>query len=574
MLETIQKGFRTARNRLKGYREISESNIEDALRDIRMSLLEADVEFHVVKTFLARVKDKALGEIVLTKVQKDGKELRATPGEHFIKICQDELVALLGPVEDDIRFAATGLTKVMMVGLQGSGKTTTAGKLARLIEKTHSKRVCLVAADIYRPAAVDQLKVLGERLGMPVYHRPGASPVEMCIEAMPYARQHGCQVLIYDTAGRLAIDDELMGELETIKARTQPDNVLFVADAMIGQDVVHTAAEFNRRVGIDGVVLTKLDGDARGGAALSIKEVTGKPIKFLGMGEGLDKLELFRPEGLASRILGMGDIVGLMKDFEEVVDEAKAEEDAKRILSGRFNMTHFLDQIRMIKQLGSLKDVFEKLPFFGDGLPAGVNLDDKELVKVEAMIQSMTKQERTNPDLIDEKRSARIARGAGRTPKEVLELVERFKGMRQMMGQLGQSSGLLGNLPGVKQMRQMKQLRNMDLGSLFGGGGPGGAGGVPGMPGMPGLPGMGKLDPMALARQAQAMQRAGMPMSPELMNAAALMQGAQGAQGAQAGMGQRAAGKTGAAGVSADVKKDRRKKEKLARAARKKSRKK
>jgi signal recognition particle subunit SRP54 len=558
MLETIQKGFRTAKNRLKGYREISESNIEDALKDIRMSLLEADVEFHVVKSFLARVKEKALGELVLTKVEHKGKKLEATPGEHFIKICQDELESLMGPVETSLKFAAAGVTKIMMVGLQGSGKTTTAGKLARLIEKDHDRKVCLVAGDIYRPAAVDQLKVLGERLGIPVYHRPGATPVEMCAEAVPYARQHGCTVVIFDTAGRLALDDELMRELEGIKSRTSPENVLFVADAMIGQDVVNTAAEFNRRVGIDGVVLTKLDGDARGGAALSIKEVTGKPIKFVGIGEGLDKLEEFRPEGLASRILGFGDIVGLMKDFEEVVDERKAEEDAKKILSGRFNMTHFLDQIRMIKKMGSLKDVFEKLPFFGDGLPEGVNLDDKELVKVEAMIQSMTKQERRDPDVIDESRARRIAKGSGRQEKEVSELITRFKGMRQMMGQLGQSSGLLGNIPGVKQMKQLKQMQNMNLGDLFGGGG-----GMPGMPG--GAGGFGNMDPAALARQARALQQAGVQLPPEVANAAAMLGGGAGKAGQS---------KTGAAGVSPEVKKERRKKEKLARQARKKSRKK
>ena len=556
MLETIQKGFRTAKNRLKGYREISESNIEDALKDIRMSLLEADVEFHVVKSFLARVKEKALGELVLTKVEHKGKELKATPGEHFIKICEVELASLMGPVDTSVKYAPSGITKIMMVGLQGSGKTTTAGKLARLLEREQEKKVCLVAADIYRPAAVDQLKVLGERLGMPVYHRPGATPPEMCVEALPFARQHGCSVVIYDTAGRLAIDDELMSELEAIKARTAPENIFLVADAMIGQDVVNTAREFHRRVGIDGVVLTKLDGDARGGAALSIKEVTGRPIKFVGIGEGLDKLEEFRPEGLASRILGFGDIVGLMKDFEEVVDEKKAEEDAKKILSGNFNMTHFLDQIRMIKKMGSLKDVFEKLPFFSDGLPEGVNLDDKELVKVEAMIQSMTKTERKNPDVIDEARAGRIARGSGRKQKEVTDLLERFHAMRSMMGQLGQQSGMFGNMPGVKQMRQLKQMKNMNLGDVFGQGGPGGPGGMPNM------------DPRALARQAQALQQAGVALPPEVANAAAMLQ-AGGGMG-----GPKRSSKTGAAGVSPEVKKDRRKKEKLARQARKKSRKK
>ena len=332
------------------------------------------------------MKEKALGETVKLRAKAGDRALSATPEQHFIRICQDELIELMGPIDTDLDWAKKGPTAIMMVGLQGSGKTTTVGKLARWLEK-NKKRPMLVAADIYRPAAVEQLKVLGGQLGMPVFTIEGTSPPEICEAAVKRAYETNRDVVLFDTAGRLAIDEPLMAELDEIKKRTKPNEVFFVIDAMIGQDAVKTAKTFNDRVGVTGVILTKLDGDARGGAALSIKEVTGKPIKFLGMGESLDKLEEFRPEGLASAASsGMGDIVGLMKDFEGVVDAEKAEEDAVRMLKGKFDMQDFLDQIRVIQKMGSLKDLFEKMPFFPGGLPEGVNLDDKELVKIEAMI--------------------------------------------------------------------------------------------------------------------------------------------------------------------------------------------
>ena len=468
MFETIAKGFENARNRLRGFREINESNIEDALRDIRLSLLEGDVEYHVVRDFLGHVKEKALGEVVQTKVRHKGQKVGVTPGDHFVRICQDQLEALMGPVDTSLAWAAVGITKVMMVGLQGSGKTTTAAKLASWLQG-QGKKPMMVAADIYRPAAVDQLRVLGERLDVPVFHQEGKSPPELCSEAVGAARAMGCDVLIYDTAGRLAIDDVLMRELERIRALTRPENIFLVVDAMIGQDAVKTAKAFNERLELDGFVMTKLDGDARGGAALSIRAVTGKPIKFVGMGEGLDKLEEFRPEGLASRILGMGDIVGLMQDFEAVVDEEKAEQDAKKLLSGDFNFNEFLEQIRTIKKLGSLREVMEKLPFFGDGLPEGARIDDNELVKVEAIIGSMTNQERLNSAVLDESRVARIARGSGRTDQEVSDLISRFHSMRDMMRQIGKSPGLLGRIPGFKQLSQMRQLKGMNMEEVFAG---------------------------------------------------------------------------------------------------------
>ena len=522
MLETLAKGFRAARQRLTGVAELNDDVIEDALRDVRLSLLEGDVEFRVVKRFLERVREKARGkQVELRAKSKEYGTKSITPEQAFIAICQDELVAMMGPVDTEFRWAKKGATGIMMCGLQGSGKTTSCGKLARWLQKTHDKKPMLVAADIYRPAAVEQLRTLGRQLDMPVFHIEGKDPVTICREAAAQAAKEGCDVIIYDTAGRLAIDEPLMQELEDIDKATQPANIFLVLDAMTGQDAVNVADTFNKRLNLDGVIMTKLDGDARGGAALSVKEITGKPIKFLGMGEQLDKLEEFRPEGLASRILGMGDIVGLVKDFEQVVDAEKAEEDALRMLKGKFDMQDFLEQIKLIQKMGSLKDLFEKLPFFGGGLPEGVNLDDRELTKIEAMISSMTTEERLNPQVFvattweeftstagksakrrradfESGRVKRISKGSGRTEIEVKELLQKFAQMRQMMVQLGASTGLMGKIPGFKQFSQMKKLANMDINALMAAGGGDLAGGMPGgLPGMPGLPpGMGNMPGM------------------------------------------------------------------------------
>lgn len=516
MFETLSKGFRAAKQRLTGKAELDDDIIDEALRDVRLSLLEGDVEFRVVKRFMDRVREAARGEQVKLRARSEEYGVqRITPEQAFIKICQDELTKMMGPVDTELRWAKKGATGFMMVGLQGSGKTTSCGKLARFLEKTHKKKVCLVAADVYRPAAVDQLRTLGGKLGMPVFSIPGADPVTICKDAVGFAAKEGCDAIIFDTAGRLAIDEPLMQELEDIDKAVQPANIFLVLDAMTGQDAVNVADTFNQRLNLDGIIMTKLDGDARGGAALSVKEITGKPIKFLGMGESLDKLEEFRPEGLASRILGMGDIVGLVKDFEQVVDAEKAEEDAIRMLKGKFDMQDFLEQIKMIQKMGSLKDLFEKLPMMGGALPEGVNLDDRELVKIEAMISSMTLEERTEPEVFvqtsweeftataghkskrrradfDAGRVRRIAKGSGRPESDVKELLQKFATMRQMMVQLGASTGLMGKLPGFKQFSQMKRLANMDLGAIMGaGGGEGllGAGaGMPNMPAMPGVP--------------------------------------------------------------------------------------
>jgi signal recognition particle subunit SRP54 len=477
MLDAVTKGFRAAKHKLTGKAELTEANIDDALRDIRVALLEADVEFNVAKRFLGRVKEKALGEVVaLASTDKKGKKHQVAPGDHFIKICHDELEALMGPVDTSLQLAKKGdrPAGIMMVGLQGSGKTTTVAKLAGWLQK-QGKKPLLVAADIYRPAAVEQLKQLGAKLDIPVFHEENTKPPEMAQHALAFAGQKNRDVILYDTAGRLAIDEEMMAELEQVKKNVEPENILLVADAMIGQDAVRTALEFDRRLSLSGFVLTKLDGDARGGAALSIKEVTGKPIKFLGMGEGLDKIEEFRPEGLASRILGFGDIVGLMKDFEGVVDEKKAEEDAEKILTGNFNLIDFVEQIKLVKKMGSVNDLLEKFPLFGE-LPEGITFDDKELGRVEAIIGSMTQIERQNPSVIGDERIARIAKGSGQKKENVRGLLDRFFAMQKVMKQLGGGPGapgmnLLQRLPGFRQLAQLNQLKGMapeDLASMFG----------------------------------------------------------------------------------------------------------
>ncbi len=460
MLETLSKGFKNARLKLQGKTTLSEENIKSALRDVRVSLLEADVELSVVRGFLSRVQERALGEVVTLKAPKSvpgmPPGMKVSAADHFIKICHDELVGLMGPVDASVDLSGNPAI-IMMVGLQGSGKTTTTGKLAKMLLK-QGKKPLLVAADIYRPAAIDQLMTLGRRLGVPVFSIKGMDPVQLCTLGVQQARNVGKDVVIFDTAGRLAIDNKLMNELVTIREKTQPGNIFFVADAMIGQDAVKTAREFDRLLGFTGFILTKLDGDARGGAALSIKEVTGKPIKFLGMGEGLDKLEEFRPEGLADRILGFGDVVGLMKDFEQVVDQETAEKDAVKMLKGNFTFTDFLKQIDMIRQMGSLRSIFEKLPGMGDmlGQIPPEALDDGELLKVKAMIQSMTREERDNPDVLNDSRFQRIARGSGRQTQEVRDLYERFLQVRSMMGQLGQS-GLFGGMPGMGGSRKQRR---------------------------------------------------------------------------------------------------------------------
>ncbi|MEJ2718278.1 MAG: signal recognition particle protein [Deltaproteobacteria bacterium] len=460
MLEVLTKGFRDAQQYLQGMRTLTEDNLAEALRLIRVSLLEADVEFQVTRVFLDQVKEKALGEIVHTRVRHRERKLSVSPGDHFIKLCHDELVQLMGPVDSSLNFQTRPVSSIMMVGLQGSGKTTTAAKLAKFLLKSDRKPM-LVAADVYRPAAVDQLEKLGQTLDVPVFRDGGASPPQICEAALQDASRQGCDVAIFDTAGRLTIDEPLMEELQLIQEHTSPDNVLLVCDAMIGQESVNIARAFNDKIRLTGFILTKLDGDARGGAALSIKKATGVPVKFLGMGEGLDRLEEFRPDGLASRILGFGDVVGLVKDFEEVVDEKAAEEDAMRMLQGQFDLNDFLKQIRTIKKMGPLQDVMEKLPFFQGALPGGGQVDDYELVRIESVINSMTPDERRQPQVINDGRIQRIAKGAGRQESDVRELLGKFKDMRDLMVAMGG-----GKIRG--RWKKMKGFKKMLGGGLAG----------------------------------------------------------------------------------------------------------
>jgi signal recognition particle subunit SRP54 len=480
MFEALTKGFRQARNRLAGLTELTETNIDAALREVRLSLLEADVELGVVKAFLARVKATAIGETVQTRVKAAGQTHQVNASDQFVKICHEELVAMMTHEGDPLTFASSGPTGIMMVGLQGSGKTTSSAKLARYLEK-QGKKPLLVAADMQRPAAVEQLKVLGGQIDIPVFNIAGASPVEICAAAREEARRTGRDVIVYDTAGRLAVDEVLMEELELIKGKVEPNDILLVVDAMIGQDAVKTAKAFHERLALTGVVLTKLDGDARGGAALSVKEVTGAPVLFTGIGETTDKFEEFRADGMATRILGMGDVVGLMQDFEQVVDKKKAEEDAARMLTGEFTLDDFLDQVRMIQKMGSLRDLVDKIPMLGGQIPEGVNLDDRELVRIEAMIQSMTRGEKLDPYVLvrEPGRAKRIAKGSGQPEQGVNELVQKFLFMKQMIGNVGQNMGMMGKIPGMKQFGMAKNLRKAMAG-----------GGFPGMPGM-GMPGMG-----------------------------------------------------------------------------------
>lgn len=492
MFDTLTRGFRQARNRLAGLTELTEQNVEPALREVRLSLLEADVEIGVVKAFLARVKQKAIGQTVESRVKHQGETHAVGASEIFIKICHDELERMMDHEGGEIVWAESGPTGIMLVGLQGSGKTTSCAKLAHYLE-ADGKKPLLVAADMQRPAAVEQLTVLGQQLGIPVFNIAGASPVEICAAARAEAKQLGRDVILYDTAGRLAIDEPLMQELADIKARTSPENIFLVIDAMIGQDAVKTARSFHERLSLSGVVLTKLDGDARGGAAVSVKEVTGAPILFSGVGETSDKLEVFRADGMASRILGMGDVVGLMKDFEGVVDQKKAEKDAERLLQGDFTLDDFLEQVKMIQKMGSLKDLVDKLPLggmFPGGLPDNVNLDDKELVKIEGIINSMTRQEKADPYALirEPRRVERISKGSGTPAQAVNELVQKFLFMKQMMSGLGQNLGMMGKIPGMKQVAMARNMKKM----MQSGGMPMPGGGMPGMglPGM-GLPGMG-----------------------------------------------------------------------------------
>jgi signal recognition particle subunit SRP54 len=414
--------------KLRSRGKLTEQDVDAALREVRLALLEADVNYKVVKSFTSRVKERAVGEEVLKSL---------TPAQQVVKIVHDELRILLGGQEVSLKLDNPPTT-IMLVGLQGSGKTTSTAKLANHLKKK-GKKPLMIAADVYRPAAVKQLQVLGEQLGIAVFSMgTDQDPVNIAKAGYSHALSHGHDVILCDTAGRLHIDGEMMDELVRIKSAINPAEILFVADAMTGQDAVNVAATFNEQLDVSGIILTKLDGDARGGAALSIKEVTGKPIKFVGMGEKTDALEVFHPDRVASRILGMGDVLTLIEKAESAISEEEAKKLGERIITAQFTLDDFLDQLQQIKKMGPLDQLLGMIPGFSQAKKMqGFQVDEGQLKSIEAIIQSMTPQERSNPDIIDGSRRRRIATGSGTKVQDVNRLLKQFKQAKQMMRQLG-----------------------------------------------------------------------------------------------------------------------------------------
>lgn len=440
--EHLDKSFKI----LKGEGKITEINVAETLKDVRRALLDADVNYKVAKTFTDTVKKKALGMNVLTAVK---------PGQLMVKLVHDELAELMGGTASEINLSGKP-SIILMAGLQGSGKTTFSGKLASMLSKKQHKKPLLVACDVYRPAAIDQLKVVGENIGIPVFSIPESKDVVSIAEgAIKEAKQKGFDVIIIDTAGRLAIDEEMMTEIETLKKAVSPNEVLFVVDSMTGQDAVNTAKEFNERLDFDGVVLTKLDGDTRGGAALSIRTVVDKPIKFVGTGEKMEAIDVFHPERMADRILGMGDIVSLVEKAQEQFDERQARELEKKIKRNKFDFTDFLQQIGQIKKMGNLKDIASMIPGVGKALK-DVDISDDAFKSIEAIIYSMTPKERSNPEIINQSRRTRIAKGSGTKPEDVTRLLKQFDQMRKMMKMMtgGGMPGLRRNAAAIKGGRQ------------------------------------------------------------------------------------------------------------------------
>jgi signal recognition particle subunit SRP54 len=430
MFDTLSSRFETVFARLRGKGRLSEKDIDAALREVRVALLEADVNVGVTRAFLDRVKQRALTDDVSRSL---------TPGQQVIKIVHEELVATLGTEPVGLVKGPPPLT-ILMVGLQGSGKTTSAAKLAGLL-KRQGRRPLLVAADLQRPAAIDQLETLGRRLEIPVYTERASKPARVVKAALKQARSSGNDVVIVDTAGRLQIDDALMKELAEVEKVAEPDEVLLVVDAMTGQDAVNVASGFKERTGITGILLSKLDGDSRGGAAISVREVTGAPVKFAGVGEGLEDLEPFYPDRMASRVLGMGDVMTLIEKAEATFDEEEAEKAAKKLRKGEFTLEDFLSQFQQMKRMGPLKDILAMLPGSGS-LLRGVDVDDRDLRRVEAIIQSMTPEERRNPKIIGGSRKRRIASGSGMKPQDVNRVLKQFAEAQKMMKMLAGGRGV------------------------------------------------------------------------------------------------------------------------------------
>ena len=431
--DRLEKSFKI----LKGQGKITEINVAETLKEVRRSLLDADVNYKIAKEFTNTVKEKALGMNVLTAVK---------PGQMMVKIVHDELIRLMGGTHVDINIKGNPAI-IWMSGLQGSGKTTFSGKLANLLKTKRGKHPLLVACDVYRPAAIEQLKVLGEQIGVPVYSEVGNNdPVKIAQNAVKEARATGKDVVIVDTAGRLAIDEQMMNEIAAIKKAIEPEETLFVVDSMTGQDAVNTAKEFNDRLNFDGVILTKLDGDTRGGAALSIRTVVNKPIKFVGTGEKLEALDVFHPERMADRILGMGDIVSLVEKAQEQFDAEEAMKLQKKIAKNQFNFNDFLSQIQQIKKMGNIKDLASMIPGVGKALK-DVDIDDDAFKGVEAIIHSMTPAERENPELLNGSRRKRIATGSGTTIQDVNRLLKQFDESKKMMRMLSKGGKMMGKAP-------------------------------------------------------------------------------------------------------------------------------
>lgn len=438
--EKLEKSFKL----LKGQGKITEINIAETLKEVRRSLLDADVNFKIAKDFTSRVKEKALGQEVLTAVK---------PGQLMVKIVHDELAALMGDNAEPINLNDKPAI-ILMAGLQGSGKTTFSGKLANRLKQKENKNPLLVACDIYRPAAIDQLKVVGEQINVPVYSEPeNKNAVKIAEAALKHAKENGHDVVIVDTAGRLAIDEEMMNEIAAVKKAINPSEILFVVDSMTGQDAVNTAKAFNDRLDFNGVVLTKLDGDTRGGAALSIREVVQKPIKFVGTGEKMEALDVFHPSRMADRILGMGDIVSLVEKAQEQFDEEEAKKLQKKLAKDQFNFNDFLKQIQQIKKMGNIKDLASMIPGVGKALK-DVDIDDDAFKGIEAIIYSMTPEERENPTLLSGSRRRRVADGSGTSIQEVNRLIKQFSETRKMMKMIsggGNMRGMMGKMKGMRR---------------------------------------------------------------------------------------------------------------------------
>jgi len=442
MLEDLTEKLERALKKITGQGKLTESNISDSLRDIRRVLLDADVNYKVARQFIEDVKIKALGQDVINSI---------TPGQLVTKILYDELNTLLGGSGKELSLNPSGVTVIMLIGLQGCGKTTFSAKLAKYLS-TKNRNVLLVAADIYRPAAVNQLKILGSQINVPVFSIEGSKePVKIASDGLIYARANGVDTVIIDTAGRLHVDDEMMNEAVQIKEKVNPTEVLFVVDSMTGQDAVNSAKAFHEKVDFDGVVITKMDGDAKGGCVLSIRAVVDRPVKFVSLGEKLDAMELFYPDRMASRILGKGDIISLVEKAQQQYDEKDAVDLEKKFKENKFDLDDFLKQIKMIKKMGSLKSLLGMIPGIGSSLK-DADIDDKQIVKVEAVIQSMTKIERSNPKILNGSRRKRIARGSGTSIQDVNRLIKQFEGMQQMMKMLNKNNGKLS-------LRNMKNIR-------------------------------------------------------------------------------------------------------------------